>query len=74
MLLVVVIEVPTGAFADLYGRKTSLMLAALFIVIACVIFGLGNNIWHFMIANIIFGLGVSLNSGADSAFIYDSLL
>ncbi len=67
------LEIPSGAFADKAGRKTSLALSNLSLCIAFVIFGLGNSFFIFMIAQIFGALFWALKSGADSAFIYDSL-
>ena len=66
-------EIPSGAFADKVGRKTSLVLSNLSLCISFVIFGLGNSFFAFMIAQIFTALFWALKSGADSAFIYDSL-
>ena len=67
------LEIPSGAFADKVGRKTSLVLSNLSLCIAFIIFGLGNSFFIFMIAQIFLALFWALKSGADSAFIYDSL-
>ena len=67
------LEIPSGAFADKVGRKTSLVLSNLSLCISFVIFGLGNSFFIFMIAQIFGALFWALKSGADSAFIYDSL-
>jgi MFS family permease len=71
--IVLLLEVPSGAFADLFGRKLSVALAMLCASIGFVIFGFGTNYWIFLIAQIFIAFGWALNSGADSALIYDSL-
>lgn len=67
------LEIPSGTFADKMGRKTSLVLSNLSLCISFIIFGLGNSFFIFMIAQIFGALFWVLKSGADSAFIYDSL-
>jgi MFS family permease len=70
---VVLFEVPTGAIADLLGRKISLVIYGILVGISLVVYMLGESFLVFMLAEIIFSLGASLRSGADSAIIYDSL-
>jgi len=71
--LVMLLEVPSGAFADLYGRKLSLSLAMVSAGIGFIIFGMGSSFWAFLAAQIIIAFAWSLSSGADSAILYDSL-
>ena len=72
-LLAAVLEVPTGAIADRWGRKASIALgaglysAAMFLVLAEVLsplFLVGYAFWNSSMAFV---------GGADSAFLYDSL-
>ncbi|MBN2458178.1 MFS transporter [Candidatus Woesearchaeota archaeon] len=71
--IVLLLEVPSGAFADLFGRKISLSLAMLCASISFVIFGIGADYWTFLAAQIFIAFGWALTSGADSALLYDSL-
>lgn len=71
---VVILEVPTGFFADVLGRKISIVMASIAFLGGIVVYSIGYNFWHFLVAEFIWGLAVSLMSGADSAFIYDTLL
>lgn len=66
-------EVPTGAIADHFGRKVSLALAGLLSGIAGLIYVTAPNFWIFVLAEICWGTGLSLMSGADQAMLYDSL-
>lgn len=70
---VLLLEVPSGAFADIYGRKLSLALAMIFSSISYALFGLGSAFFGFFIAQMIMAISWALTSGADSALIYDSL-
>jgi len=70
---VFLLEVPTGAVADLIGRKTSLIMGSLFYIVSLFIYAAGHSFLAFAIAEGLFAVGASLKSGADSAFIYDSL-
>jgi len=72
-LAIVLFEVPTGVIADKFGRKTSLLLGAILLSAGTMIYSLSYGFFQFMIAELIFALGVTFISGADSAFVYDSL-
>ncbi len=68
-----VFEVPTGAFADRFGRKKSIMLGCFSIALAAFIYGSIPNIYLFMLGEVLWALGLSFISGADEAIIYDTL-
>ncbi|WP_427338261.1 MFS transporter [Caloranaerobacter sp. DY30410] len=70
---VVIFEVPTGAFADKFGRKVSMLIGAILWATSLLIYILGTKFLTFMLAEITFSLGATLKSGADTALIYDSL-
>ncbi|MXZ62721.1 MAG: MFS transporter [Chloroflexi bacterium] len=70
---VVVAEVPTGVIADRYTRRLSLLLGSLFSAVAFVVFGLASSIELLMGSYVLFAIGGALMSGADEAFLYDSL-
>ncbi len=72
-ICIVMLEIPTGAIADKVGRKTSLILSAIFGIVGFSIYGFGTGFLTFMIAEIILAFANTFLSGADSAFIYDSL-
>ncbi|HIG94709.1 MAG: Major facilitator superfamily MFS_1 [archaeon GW2011_AR13] len=70
---VVLFEIPTGVTADKVGRKQSLILGSIFLILGFSIYALSINFLQFLVAEFIFAIGVSFISGADSAFIYDTL-
>ncbi|MEC9489141.1 MAG: MFS transporter [Halanaerobium sp.] len=72
-ICVVLFEVPTGAVADRLGRKHSLILGALLWAVSLAIYIIGNSFFVFALAEMLFSLGATLKSGADTALIYDSL-
>lgn len=67
------LEVPTGAVADYFGRKTSLITSVIFVFMAVIIFSLYPNIYLFMLGEFLWAISVALLSGADQALVYDSL-
>jgi len=70
---IVVLEIPSGYFADVLGRRTSLIFGAIFGFVGFSIYSFSYGFWGFLAAEIILGIGQSLISGADSAMMYDSL-
>jgi MFS family permease len=71
--LMVVAEVPTGAVADRFGRRWSLMLGSLMFAIAVFIFAMADNYLVILLSYGAWGLGLTFQSGADMALVYDSL-
>jgi len=71
-LISLVLEVPTGALADLIGRKKTIMLGWLLIGIGNICIAFMSDFSLFLILFTIRSLGSSLISGADSSIIYDS--
>jgi MFS family permease len=70
---IVLSEVPTGAVADRFGRKTSLVLAAVCVTAAVLVFGVATNFWVVLVSYVAWGFGLTFQSGADSALTYESL-
>jgi len=68
-----IMEIPTGYFADIAGRRTSMLIGSLFGFSGYLIYASSSGFWVFAMAEIILGLGQSLISGADSAMLYDTL-
>ncbi len=69
---IVVLEVPSGYFADLKGRKTALLVGVLFIAVGYWIYALGDQIAVFIFGELLLGIGYSFISGADEALAFDS--
>lgn len=67
------LEIPTGFFADKYGRRNSMILGSFFGVAGYLIYTSLSGFWMFVLAEMALGIGQSLISGADSAMLYDSL-
>jgi len=73
-LFVALYEIPSGFFADIYGRKNSLVIGSIFLFLGYLIFSFFSGFNEFLFAEILLGIGGSLISGADSAILYDTLL
>lgn len=72
-LSVVVLEVPTGYFADMFGRKKALIIASIANATGIAFYSIGTNFWDFLTGEILMAVGVSFFSGTMSAFVYDTL-
>jgi MFS family permease len=70
---VIVFEIPTGAFADRIGRRTSMMAGALAMVISCLVAYHADGFRWFALSESLAAISMSLCSGADSAYLYDLL-
>ena len=73
-LAIVIFEVPTGYFADRMTRKMSLILGWFLLALGYGIYGLSETFSSFLIAELTLALGLSFLSGAQSAFLYETLL
>ncbi|MDE7201830.1 MAG: MFS transporter [Lachnospiraceae bacterium] len=69
----IVFEIPSGAVADLLGRKKSMILSRVCIAISCVIMLFARSFWFFALSFVIQALGNNLNSGSEEALVYDSM-
>ena len=72
-LSILILEIPTGVLADLFGKKRTLLLSRFCYVIEIFLIAFFNGFWIFLVAKIISGAGVSLSSGTNSALLYDTL-
>ena len=72
-IAIVIMEIPSGYLADVWGRKKTLLLGAILGAIGFAMYSLSVGFFAFAIAEIVLGLGHSFISGADSAMLYDTL-
>ena len=70
---VLALEVPTGAVADRWGRSRSLALGALCLGLATIIFAFTTSFAVLITSFLIWSVAATLMSGADMAFLYDTL-
>lgn len=68
-----ILEIPSGYFGDVWGRKKTLIVGTLLTTVGYFIYSGSFVFWQFMIAEFILGVGQSFISGSDSAMLYDSL-
>lgn len=70
---VTVLEVPSGYFSDLFGRKKTLMISGVFHGLGFTIFAFAESFSALAVAELILAVGLSFFSGTDQAMLYDSV-
>jgi MFS family permease len=73
----VIFEVPTGALADTWGRRTSYLLGAATLLCSTLLYlamwHAHAPLWGWAIASVLLGLGFTFFSGATEAWLVDAL-
>lgn len=70
---VVALEVPLGYLSDRIGRRATLMLAGLAGAAGCVLLFVGDVFWVLLAGQMLLATAKALQSGTDSALLYDTL-
>ncbi len=73
LICVFLLEIPSGTFADYFGRKKSLVLAVVANIVAAVVYSSSPNFYVFMLGESLWAVAVALMSGAEHALLYDTL-
>jgi MFS family permease len=73
MFIIFIFEIPSGALADLIGRKMALILSSLCVIAAAFAYSIYPYIFLFVLAETLWALSIALSSGTDEAFLYSSL-
>lgn len=71
-LVVAVLEVPSGYLADLWGRRKTIVLGCALNLLAFVWLVYSDSFFDFLVYETVMAIGISLNSGADLALLFDS--
>lgn len=71
-LMILLLEIPSGYFADRYGRVAVLRAGGLFWSLSWLSLLLVNDFSGLVVFEALAGLGTSLLSGADLALLYDT--
>ena len=66
-------EVPSGAVADIYGRRRCMMFSFLSYIASFAIFGFAGRMWHFLLAMTFFALAQAFRTGTHKAMIFSYL-
>jgi len=69
----VLLELPSGSFADLIGRRWSLAIGSALIAAATALLFVAPSFWLVLLAMFLTGASYSFRSGADQAYLYEAL-
>ena len=72
-MVVFLLEVPSGYIADIFSRKKTVILGMIVWVLGYLFWIFGDGFWFILMGELIFGVSLSLLSGALEAYIYDLL-
>lgn len=72
-LLVNLLEIPSGAAADLYGRRRTLMVGFVAFVASFAAFALAGGVWGYAGAMTLFAVGEAMRTGTFKAMFFDYL-
>jgi MFS family permease len=67
------LEIPSGAMADLWGRRRSMLFSFVAYIIAFTIFGFSRDYWQFFAAMFFFAVGEAFRTGTHKAIIFSWL-
>ena len=73
MIAIALAEIPTGIFADLFGRKRSFLVSSLIMALGLLIYFFSGNFFLFVTAEVITGIGMTFRSGALEAWVVDAV-
>jgi len=72
-LVSVILELPTGALADIFGRKRMVLIGYFIQGASWIFISQSQNMWWLWIGYSIFQIGGTLVSGANTALLYDTM-
>lgn len=72
-ITITICEIPTGIFADIFGRKSSFLISCFLETISFVMYGFSRNLTGFISAEMVGAIGKTFMSGAFDAWLKDSL-
>lgn len=64
------IEVPSGAMADIYGRRRCMMASFIAYMVSFIAFALAQEYWHCVLAIIPYAIGDAFRTGTHKAMIF----
>lgn len=67
------LELPTGIFSDLIGRKKTIVVGSLCSLLAYLMYALGFNYWIFILGAFLEGASRSFYSGNNNAYMHNVL-
>ena len=73
MALIILLEVPSGAVADLYGRRRCMIFSFLAYIVSFTLFAFASTPWQLLAPIALLALGDAFRTGTHKAMIFDYL-
>jgi len=73
LLTIALFELPTGIFGDRFGRARSVMAGLICIGLSEASMLIAHAFWHFVVLQIVLGIGFAFISGSMTALLVDSV-
>lgn len=70
---VVLAEIPSGAMADVYGRRRSMILSFASYIVSFLVFAVADSVAFLAVAMVLFGVGEAFRTGTHKAMIFSWL-
>lgn len=67
------LELPTGIFSDMVGRKRTIILGSVCAVLAYLLYAAGSTFWVFLLGSILEGTRRAFFSGNNNAYLHNLL-
>ena len=72
-IAVVLAEVPSGYFSDRFGRRTTLLLSCVTLIVSYLFFLSGQTFLLLAVGQILLATSLAFRSGTDTSLLYESL-
>lgn len=69
----ILFEIPSGAIADLLGRRKSMLISRVLLALSCIVMLFGRRFGWFALSFCLQAIGNNFNSGSEEALVYDSM-
>ncbi len=73
-IIIVFLEIPSWYLADIFKRKYLIIFWAFFSLLWTIWYYFFDYFWWFVLVEILLWIWISMNSGSDTAYLYDELL
>lgn len=73
LCICVLLDIPSGALADVIGKKRTIIVGRIFLFGSMLFFVTMKNPLEAWIGNILWAIGYTLQSGADTSLLYETL-
>jgi MFS family permease len=71
--VLIILDAPAGYIADVIGRKKTMLIGSAISAVGFQVLCFGQTFNHFVLYEVIIGVGLSLQSGCDVAILYNTL-